>query len=96
MAILTARDRNVFVTNSSTQYPYTPNATFDSHFGKSRLVHGISVGGGGGTGDLSQQHKMNWLLLGLHLLEQHFYHWVYCRGRVVGGPGGGQCGPECC
>ena len=45
VAIFTASDRNVFVKNASTHYLYTPNATFDSHYGNSRLVHGISVGG---------------------------------------------------
>ena len=44
MVILPASDRNVFVTKASTQYLYTPNVIFDSHFGKSRLVHGISMG----------------------------------------------------
>ena len=43
--ILPDSDRNVFVTKVSTQYLYTPNVIFESHFGKSRLVHGISVGG---------------------------------------------------
>ena len=27
---------------------------------------------------LSQQHKIHWILLSLHLMEKHLYHWV-CR-----------------
>ena len=68
MAIFPASDRNVFVTNALTQYLKTPNVTFEYHFCKSRLVHGISVGGGG-PGDMSQQNKMHCLLMSLHLLE---------------------------